>query len=142
MAGEDAPYSIMDVECRRGTQTCDTNDQCGWHSGVVVGIDEWQSAEKRGGVEDGREVTMIEHATPTRRTTTEPVLLTFKEAMGFLRVSRSTLYRLMWAGQLRGHKVGSTWRFYQQDLLDVVANPVPAAGLDLPTEHTARVIEG
>lgn len=43
-------------------------------------------------------------------------LLTFKEAMNYLRVSRSTLYRLMWSGQLTGHKVGSTWRFYHSDL--------------------------
>src|SRR5437870_5000420 len=46
----------------------------------------------------------------------DDVLLTFKEAMGYLRVSRSTLYRLMWSGQLTGHKVGSTWRFYREDL--------------------------
>ena len=63
-----------------------------------------------------------------RRATTdgamqEPALMTFKEAMGFLRVSRSTLYRLMWSGQLRGYKVGSAWRFYHQDLLDAVATP-------------------
>ena len=51
-------------------------------------------------------------------------LLTFKEAMDFLRVSRSTIYRLMWSGQLRGHKVGSTWRFYESDLLAAVATPV------------------
>lgn len=46
----------------------------------------------------------------------EDTLLTFKEAMTYLRVSRSTLYRLMWSGQLTGHKVGSTWRFYREDL--------------------------
>lgn len=46
----------------------------------------------------------------------EEMLLTFKEAMDYLRVSRSTLYRLMWSGQLTGHKVGSTWRFYREDL--------------------------
>lgn len=46
----------------------------------------------------------------------DDVLLTFKEAMNYLRVSRSTLYRLMWSGQLNGHKVGSTWRFYREDL--------------------------
>lgn len=57
----------------------------------------------------------------------EETLLTFKEAMSFLRVSRSTLYRLMWSGQLCGHKVGSTWRFYKQDLRSVVASvPVVA----------------
>jgi excisionase family DNA binding protein len=52
----------------------------------------------------------------------EDTLLTFKEAMSFLRVSRSTLYRLMWSGQLCGHKVGSTWRFYKHDLRSVVAS--------------------
>ncbi len=57
----------------------------------------------------------------------EDTLLTFKEAMNFLRVSRSTLYRLMWSGQLCGHKVGSTWRFYKQDLRSVVAS-APIAG--------------
>lgn len=43
-------------------------------------------------------------------------LLTFKEVMRYLRVSRSTLYRLMRYRQLTGHKVGSTWRFYLTDL--------------------------
>jgi excisionase family DNA binding protein len=60
---------------------------------------------------------------------TDDSLLTFKEAMGFLRVSRSTLYRLMWSGQLTGHKVGSTWRFYREDLRACVAceQPLPPA---------------
>ncbi len=55
----------------------------------------------------------------------DDVLLTFKEAMGYLRVSRSTLYRLMWSGQLTGHKVGSTWRFYREDLRACVGREVP-----------------
>ena len=54
----------------------------------------------------------------------EDILLTFKEAMGYLRVSRSTLYRLMWSGQLTGHKVGSTWRFYREDLRACVGREV------------------
>ena len=54
----------------------------------------------------------------------DDVLLTFKEAMSYLRVSRSTLYRLMWSGQLTGHKVGSTWRFYRDDLRACVGNEV------------------
>lgn len=62
---------------------------------------------------------MLERTTATR---TSPMLLTFKEAMDFLRVSRSTIYRLMWSGHLRGHKVGSTWRFYAEDLLAAVAS--------------------
>ena len=47
-------------------------------------------------------------------------LLTMKEAMRYLRVSRSTLYRLMWSGQLAGHKVGASWRYYVDDLRAVV----------------------
>lgn len=66
------------------------------------------------------EPAMTDRRISSPRTT---MLLTFKEAMQFLRVSRSTIYRLMWSGQLRGHKVGSTWRFYEADLLAAVAAP-------------------
>jgi excisionase family DNA binding protein len=59
----------------------------------------------------------------------EDVLLTFKEAMHYLRVSRSTLYRLMWSGQLTGHKVGSTWRFYREDLRACVGREIPMTSL-------------
>ena len=48
--------------------------------------------------------------------TTHETLYTFKEAMSYLRVSRSTIYRLMGSGQLTGRKVGSTWRFFRADL--------------------------
>ncbi len=67
----------------------------------------------------------------------EDTLLTFKDAMGFLRVSRSTLYRLMWSGQLRGHKVGSTWRFYKQDLRSVVASAPSGVSSRLLSESFA-----
>jgi excisionase family DNA binding protein len=43
-------------------------------------------------------------------------LFTFREAMSYLRVSRSKLYDLMLSGQLTGYKVGSMWRFYRTDL--------------------------
>jgi len=61
----------------------------------------------------------------------DDVLLTFKEAMSYLRVSRSTLYRLMWSGQLTGHKVGSTWRFYRDDLRACVSIKASVIFLDL-----------
>jgi excisionase family DNA binding protein len=66
----------------------------------------------------------------------EDVLLTFKEAMSYLRVSRSTLYRLMWSGQLTGHKVGSTWRFYREDLRACVGRELPLT--TMPTEAMAN----
>ena len=69
----------------------------------------------------------------------DDVLLTFKEAMGYLRVSRSTLYRLMWSGQLTGHKVGSTWRFYREDLRACVAGDAPSATIThMPTQQSAQ----
>ncbi len=78
-------------------------------------------------------MSMLEHIVQ------EETLLTFKEAMGFLRVSRSTLYRLMWSGQLRGHKVGSTWRFYKQDLRSVVASIPTGIGSHMLSESFATV---
>ncbi|GAC1632229.1 MAG: hypothetical protein NVS4B9_24510 [Ktedonobacteraceae bacterium] len=65
----------------------------------------------------------------------EDVLLTFKEAMSCLRVSRSTLYRLMWSGQLTGHKVGSTWRFYREDLRACVGREVPISAIPASVVH-------
>lgn len=50
----------------------------------------------------------------------------FKDAMKRLQVCRSTLYRLMWSGQLPYYKLGSTYRFYESDLqaLIVARSPV------------------
>jgi len=31
----------------------------------------------------------------------------------------------MWSGQLTGHKVGSTWRFYREDLRACVGREIP-----------------
>ena len=69
----------------------------------------------------------------------DDVLLTFKEAMSYLRVSRSTLYRLMWSNQLTGHKVGSTWRFYREDLRACVAGDLPTATItQMPVQQSAQ----
>jgi excisionase family DNA binding protein len=39
-----------------------------------------------------------------------------KEAMAYLQVSRSTMYRKMKRRELKGYKIGSEWRFYLKDL--------------------------
>jgi excisionase family DNA binding protein len=49
------------------------------------------------------------------------ILLTFEEAAALLRVSRATLYRLLRAEQITGHKVGRGWRFYKTDLHGFIA---------------------
>lgn len=46
----------------------------------------------------------------------EDALLTFKETMKMLRISRSGLYREMWDGNIQGYKIGTTWRFYLRDV--------------------------
>lgn len=40
-----------------------------------------------------------------------------QEVEQFLRVSRSTIYRLMESGQLPGYKVSSCWRYYGRDVI-------------------------
>lgn len=50
----------------------------------------------------------------------EEVLLTVKEAMEFLRVSQSTIYRMIKRGDLKAHKVGKKWLMYKKDLKEFV----------------------
>ena len=44
-------------------------------------------------------------------TQTGAKVLTVSELSEYLRVHRSTVYRLLKNGQLRGFKIGSDWRF-------------------------------
>ena len=63
----------------------------------------------------------------------QDVLLTFQEAAEFLRVSRATLYRLLDPGQLVGHKVGRSWRFYKRDLHAFVLAQDRSGARNIPT---------
>lgn len=56
----------------------------------------------------------------TRAVSEEELLLTLHEAEAFLRVSRTTMYRLMASGRLVGYKVGRKWVFYKNDLKALV----------------------
>lgn len=60
-------------------------------------------------------------------------LLTFKEAMGYLRVSRSTLARLMQRGEIQGQKIGHSWRFDREQLRQA-AQPRPMGMLAVQGE--------
>lgn len=57
-------------------------------------------------------------------------LLTLNEAAATLRASRSKVYRLLKSGDLRGHKVGNTWLFYESEIHAFVAEclVLPVAG--------------
>ena len=63
-------------------------------------------------------------------------LLTSKEAMAYLRVSRVTLYRLIKSGQLTGRKVLTTWRFRREDLDKCIKDAEVAASK--PDSQIAR----
>lgn len=43
-------------------------------------------------------------------------LLTLKEAMEYLKLSRSTFYKLMEKGEIKGIKIGKVWRFRKEDI--------------------------
>lgn len=44
------------------------------------------------------------------------VWLDFKELTAYLKMPRSTLYRLVQKKQLPGHKIGRGWRFDRDDI--------------------------
>lgn len=50
--------------------------------------------------------------------TLQDVILTFKEAEKYLKVPRSTLYKLLQEGRLPARKVGRHWRFVKSELDD------------------------
>lgn len=64
-----------------------------------------------------------------------PMLYTFKEAMAYLRVSRSTLLRMLSAGALVGHKVGYSWRFFRCDLDACIHRVSPGHSLEDGVSH-------
>lgn len=53
-------------------------------------------------------------------------LWVFKETMRYLRVSRSTLLRLIASGVVPAHKIGNAWRFYPSEVRASVKRPVRA----------------
>ncbi len=69
------------------------------------------------------------------RNTPEQDLLSLAEAAEFLCVSKSTMYRLLDQGKLRGMKAGKQWRFRKEDLLAYMRRgPAALALANLPIE--------
>jgi acetyl-CoA synthetase len=50
-------------------------------------------------------------------------ILTIEEAASFLKVSKSTLYKLLESGRVPAKKIGRRWRFSRADLEDWLRNP-------------------
>ncbi len=51
-------------------------------------------------------------------------VLTVEELAKYLRVHRSTIYRLLRKGQISGFRIGSDWRFNIETLHNLSANKV------------------
>lgn len=54
----------------------------------------------------------------TQATTTDGEILTVQEVARFLRVPKSTVYKLARVGELPASKIGKHWRFLRRDIHD------------------------
>jgi excisionase family DNA binding protein len=62
--------------------------------------------------------------------------LTLEETMAILRVSRSTVYRMVNRGELPGYKITKRWMFDRQEVAEFVAGhryAASSAPLSLPS---------
>ena len=61
-----------------------------------------------------------------------PDLLTSKQVQEWLLVDRTTVYRMLNDGRLKGTKIGHQWRFRREDVLELLsgdASPTFSRGL-------------
>lgn len=61
-------------------------------------------------------------------------VLTVREVSHYLKLGRSTVYRLAQGGRLPGRKVGGTWRFSRRNLDEWLAQRSPPAAAHPPAE--------
>jgi excisionase family DNA binding protein len=66
-------------------------------------------------------------------------VITIGELSEYLRVHRSTLYRLLKNGQLPGFKIGSDWRFNVETIDQWRMRKGPAQLEELPRSEAANV---
>ena len=59
--------------------------------------------------------------------------LTLDDLEDYLKIPKSTLYRLAREGRLPGHKIGRAWRFHQNEVDEWIK-----AGRQLPVEKGKR----
>ena len=65
-------------------------------------------------------VDYYEKEKPMQQTIVDESLMKFNEVRKFLRVSRSTLLRMIERREIPAYKVGNTWRFYPNDVKRIV----------------------
>ena len=69
---------------------------------------------------------------------TSPKVMTVSELSEYLRVHRSTIYRLLKRGQLPGFKIGSDWRFNVEAIDDWRLKQGPGLLEDSRSAHHAQ----
>ena len=61
-------------------------------------------------------------------------VLTVDEAAAFLKIPRSSVYKLAQQGKLPGQKVGRHWRFYRPKLVSMVSGETIQRAHEVPGE--------
>jgi len=62
--------------------------------------------------------------------------MTVEEVADFLKLSKITIYKLVKKGQLPGFRVGNSWRFRKDKILDIISKQ--SAGLDEMRDDTNK----
>ena len=55
-------------------------------------------------------------------------IMTVEEVAEFLKLSKITIYKLVKKGQLPGFRVGNSWRFRKDKILDIVSKQMLEGG--------------
>ena len=52
-------------------------------------------------------------------------IMTVEEVAEFLKLSKITIYKLVKKGQLPGFRVGNSWRFRKDKILEIISKQMP-----------------
>ena len=55
-------------------------------------------------------------------------IMTVEEVADFLKLSKITIYKLVKKGQLPGFRVGNSWRFRKDKILDIISKQMLDTG--------------
>jgi excisionase family DNA binding protein len=55
-------------------------------------------------------------------------IMTVEEVAEFLKLSKITIYKLVKKGQLPGFRVGNSWRFRKDKILEIISNQLIEVG--------------
>jgi type IV pilus assembly protein PilB len=78
----------------------------------------------------GKAATKGKTPKPAAESATSERLIEMDEAVKILKTSRSTFYRWLRSGKIKGMKVGRQWRFYEEDIQRFLVGEEPR--IDLP----------